>query len=265
MQMETNTGSVPMQEASVSARLDRLPPTRYFKGLVARIAIGGWFEFYELFMAAYVSLGLIQSGMYRATTSGLFDINGFASFLASFFAGMFLGTVALGSFTDRFGRRSVFTIAMLLYSVATFVAAFQTSAAALDLWRFFAGLGIGVQLITVDTYISELTPSNTRGRYMAFSMLVILTSVPTVAVLSYLLIPHVIFGLEGWRWVMIIGAAGGVLIWFMRRGLPESPRWCESKGRMEQARQIIEHIEQRVMAETGRELPPPVIGTRVAV
>ncbi|RKR31615.1 MFS transporter [Paraburkholderia sp. BL17N1] len=243
--------------ASVSARLDRLPPTRYFRGLVARIAIGGWFEFYEMFMAAYISLGLIHSGLYRATTSSMFDVHGFASFLGSFFAGMFIGTVALGGFTDRLGRRAVFTAAMLIYSIATFVAAFQTTPIGMDIWRFVAGLGIGVQLITVDTYISELTPSHTRGRYSAFSILVILTSVPTVAVLSYLLVPYTALGLEGWRWVMICGSAGAVLIWFMRRGLPESPRWLESKGRHAEAQTIVDDIEQRVIAETGQKLPPP--------
>ncbi|WP_244259673.1 MFS transporter, partial [Paraburkholderia phenazinium] len=149
-----------------------------------------------------------------------FDVNGFASFLGSFFAGMFVGTVALGGFTDRFGRRAVFTGAMLLYSVATFAAAFQVSPEAMDAWRFVAGLGIGVQLITVDTYISELTPNHARGKYMAFSILVILSSVPTVALLSYVLVPHTILGLDGWRWVMIIGSAGALLIWLIRRDLP---------------------------------------------
>jgi MFS transporter, putative metabolite:H+ symporter len=257
MYLEKELAATSAAEPTVSARLDRLPPTRYFNGLVARIAIGGWFEFYELFMAAYVALGLIHSGLYRATTEGLFDVNGFASFLGSFFAGMFIGTVALGGFTDRFGRRAVFTFAMLFYSVATFAAAFQTSPEALDVCRFFAGMGIGVQLITVDTYIAELTPYRTRGRYMAFSILVILTSVPVVAVLSYLLVPQVIFGLEGWRWVMIIGSAGAVLIWFLRRGLPESPRWLESKGRLAEAHAIVDHIESRVVAETGLALPAP--------
>jgi MFS transporter, putative metabolite:H+ symporter len=264
MYMEKEIADPAPVAASVSARLDRLPPTRYFCGLVARIAIGGWFEFYEMFMAAYVSLGLIASGLYHATTAGLFDVNGFASFLGSFFAGMFIGTVALGGFTDRFGRRAVFTAAMLIYSVATFVAAFQTSPEAMDLWRFIAGVGIGVQLITVDTYISELTPHHTRGRYTAFSILIILTSVPVVAVLSFLLVPHVIFGLDGWRWVMIIGSAGAILIWFMRRGLPESPRWLESKGRDAEANAIVAAIEQHVVAETGRELALPIetSGTR---
>ncbi|WP_186140197.1 MFS transporter [Burkholderia gladioli] len=252
-------GSARQREASISARLDRLPPTRYFRGLVARIAIGGWFEFYEMFMAAYISLGLIKGGMYHATTAGIFDVNGFASFLGSFFAGMFVGTVALGGFTDRFGRRAVFTGAMLLYSVATFAAAFQVSPEAMDAWRFVAGLGIGVQLITVDTYISELTPNHARGKYMAFSILVILTSVPTVALLSYVLVPHTILGLDGWRWVMIIGSAGALLIWLIRRDLPESPRWLESRQRVAEARAIVERIESRVVAETGQPLAAPML------
>ena len=255
MYLEKETAVGGAIEPTISARLDRLPSTRYFRGLVARIAIGGWFEFYEMFMAAYVSLGLISSGLYRATTEGLFDVNGFASFLGSFFAGMFVGTVALGGVADRFGRRAVFTGAMLIYSIATFVAAFQTSPEAMDLWRFIAGIGIGVQLITVDTYISELTPNHARGRYMAYSMLVILTSVPTVAILAFLLVPHHILGLEGWRWVMIIGSAGAIMIWLIRRDLPESPRWLESKGRVVEARQIIDAIEKRVVAETGVALP----------
>lgn len=261
MYLDKEVAAAGVFEASVSARLDRLPPTRYFRGLVARIAIGGWFEFYEMFMAAYISLGLIHSGLYRATTASMFDVNGFASFLGSFFAGMFVGTVALGGFTDRLGRRAVFTTAMVIYSIATFAAAFQTSPLGMDAWRFLAGIGIGVQLITVDTYISELTPNHTRGRYSAFSILVILTSVPTVAVLSYLLVPHTLLGLEGWRWVMIIGSAGAVLIWFMRRGLPESPRWLESKGRHAEARAIVDAIEQRVVAETGQRLAPPALDT----
>ena len=259
MYLEKEVAMAGAVEAGVSARLDRLPPTRYFRGLVARIAIGGWFEFYEMFMAAYISLGLIHSGLYRATTSSMFDVNGFASFLGSFFAGMFVGTVALGGFTDRLGRRAVFTAAMFIYSVATFAAAFQSTPVGMDAWRFVAGLGIGVQLITVDTYISELTPNHTRGRYSAFSILVILTSVPTVAVLSYLLVPYTLLGLEGWRWVMIIGSAGAVLIWFMRRGLPESPRWLESKGRHAEARAIVDEIERRVIAETGQRLAPPAL------
>src|SRR3977135_2969590 len=94
------------------ARIDRLPPSRYFLGLVARIALGGWFEFYEMFMAAYISLGLISSGLYHATTRGFFDFNVLAVFLGSFFAGMFVGTILFKGIADLHGRKSRFTYAM---------------------------------------------------------------------------------------------------------------------------------------------------------
>jgi putative MFS transporter len=92
---------------------------------------------------------------------------------------------------------------------------------------------------------------------MAFSILVILTSVPVVAVLAYTLVPRTVLGLDGWRWVMIIGSAGAIAIWFVRRGLPESPRWLESKGRDQEAHAIVDAIEARVVAETGRPLAAP--------
>ena len=240
---------------NVLARIDRLPPSRYLVGLVGRISSGGWFEFYEMFMAAYISLGLIHGGLYRATTEGIFDVNGFASFLGSFFAGMFVGTVALGSFTDRFGRRSVFTCAMLIYSVATFVAAFQNTPAAMDLWRFVAGVGIGVQLITVDTYISELVPKELRGTAFAFNQTVMYTAVPTIALLAWWMAPPFSFlGLQGWSWVVLIGSVGAVLIWWIRLGLPESPRWLAQHGYLVDADRITSDMERRIVAETGKAL-----------
>jgi putative MFS transporter len=245
------------QAATPAARLDRLPPTRYFQGLVARISLGGWFEFYDLFMTAYVSLGMIQARLFSATTPNPIDIRGFASFTGAGFAGMFVGTIFFSWISDRFGRRATFTYSLLWYSVATLVMAFQQSAPAIDAWRFLAGLGVGVQLVTIDTYVSEITPKESRGRYIALSQFVTYTAVPVVAFLSYALVPHTIAGLDGWRWVVIVGALGALAIWFVRRGLPESPRWLELHGRGEEAARMVDEIEARVERETGRPLPPP--------
>src|ERR1700723_2650716 len=104
--MEILPNPVPAGPVTISARLDRLPPTPYLRGLIARIAVGGWFEFFDLFMTAYISLGLINAGMFSATTRGLFDWTGFASFIASGFAGMFIGTVLLSGMSDRYGRKA---------------------------------------------------------------------------------------------------------------------------------------------------------------
>jgi putative MFS transporter len=108
--------------------------------------------------------------------------------------------------------------------------------------RFFAGIGIGAELVVIDTYISEMVPSSARGRYVAISQMSGFTAVPIVAILVRLLAPtH--FLIDGWRWVMIIGAAGAVLAWYFRRQLPESPRWLESRGFHEQAEHVVAALE----------------------
>ena len=238
---------------TIAARLDRLPPSRYFRGLVARISLGGWFEFYDLFMAAYIALGLIKAKLFTAT--GFFDWSAFAAFVGSGFAGMFVGTLLFSWISDRYGRKAAFTYSLLFYSVATFVMAFQTTAFAIDAWRFIAGIGIGVQLVTIDTYVSEITPKQSRGHFIAFSQFVTYTAVPAVALASYLFVPRTLFGLEGWRWVVIIGSFGSILIWFVRLGLPESPRWLDAHGFSEEANRTMTAIEDHVRSEIGSELP----------
>ena len=79
---------------TVAARLDRLPPSRHMRRLITLLSLGAWFEFYDLFFPAYVAIGLFKEGLFKPTTSGLFDLQGFASLIASGFAGMFVGTLA---------------------------------------------------------------------------------------------------------------------------------------------------------------------------
>jgi putative MFS transporter len=135
--------------------------------------------------------------------------------------------------------------------------AFQTTASGLLFWRFMAGLGIGVELVTIGTYISELVPRRIRGRAFACEQAVGFMAVPVVAFLSYLLVPHKPFGIDGWRWVVIIGAHGAVFVWFIRRALPESPRWLAEKGRLVEADQLVSRLEEIVAREYGRSLPVP--------
>jgi MFS transporter, putative metabolite:H+ symporter len=245
------------ETATIAARLDRLPPSHHMRKLVTLISLGGWFEFYDLFFTNYIAVGLYKAGIFKPTTQGLFDFEGFASFVAALFAGLFVGTLCFSWVSDRFGRRSIFTFSLLWYSVGSVVMAFQTSSVDIDLWRFIASIGLGVELVNVDTYISELVPKEQRGPSFALNQAVMFTSVPVVAFLAWMLIPTTISGLDGWRWVVIIGAIGAVLIWWIRLGLPESPRWLAQHGYDAEADRITSEIERRIQAETGRPLPPP--------
>ena len=243
--------------ASILARIDRLPPSRTLFALVARIASGGWFEFYELFMPGYISVGLIRSHLFTPTTKGLLDFHSFSSFLAAFFAGMFLSTVSFGSISDLFGRRPIYIVTMLVYSLFTFFIVLSSSPAWIDFFRFVAGFAVGLQLINNDSFISELTPRVSRGHYMAFALTFILTAVPVAALLATLFVPHAPFGIAGWRYVVLIASLGGIAVWFLQRGLPESPRWLEVHGRRAEADAVVASIENQIMAETSRPLPAP--------
>ena len=246
---------------TIAARLDRLPPSRHVRKYVTLISFGGWFEFYDLFFTAYVAVGLFKSGLFKPTTQGLFDFEGFASFVAALFTGLFIGTICFSWLSDRFGRRSIFTFSLLWYSVGTLIMAFQTSSATIDLWRMIASIGIGVELVNIDTYVSELVPKAQRGPAFAYNQFVMFTVVPVVAFLAWLLVPTTIFGLEGWRWVVMIGSVGAVFVWWIRMGLPESPRWLAHHGRTEEADRIVTNMERQVSAETGQPLPAPELVT----
>jgi putative MFS transporter len=227
----------------ISRRLESLPASSYVWRLVILLSLGGCFEIYDLFFTGYIAPGLNRSGLLTTTTQAFFGFSGIGAFVAATFAGLFVGTFFLGFLADRFGRRAIFTFALLGYSAASVMMAFQTSSEGLLLWRFIAGIGIGVEIITIDVYITELVPSWLRGRAFAVNQAVMFISVPIVAFLSWWLVPLQPYGLDGWRFVVLIGAAGSMVIWVLRLYVPESPLWLARHGRTEQALKILATLE----------------------
>jgi MFS transporter, putative metabolite:H+ symporter len=244
--------------ATIAARIDRLPPSRYVRGLITLISLGGWFEFYDLFFTAAVGPGLVKSGIFKAPGANPFDLDSLASFVAALFTGLFIGTIAFSWLADRFGRRSIFTFSLVWYSIGTLILAFQSTALGINLWRMIACIGLGVELVNVDAYVSEVVPKEQRGPAFAYNQAIMYTAVPTIALLAWLMAPPFTFlNLEGWRWVLIVGSVGAALIWWIRLGLPESPRWLAQHGRLAEADAIVTRFEHHAQAETGAPLAAP--------
>jgi putative MFS transporter len=254
----------PNKAAEIAARLDRLPPSRHVWRTVLLLSLGGMFEFYDLFVTGYVGPGMVKAGMFTPESLGVFDVlgplgvQGLGTFVFATFAGLFVGAMLLGSVADRLGRRSIFVTSLLWYSVTTAIMAFMPSGFWIDIWRFLAGIGIGVELVTIDTYISEMIPRSERGRAFAVSQFVAFLVVPLVAFLAWILVPLAPLGLDGWRWVVLIGSSGALFVFFIRLGVSESPRWLANHGREAEAEQITATIEAAVMRETGKVLPEPL-------
>ena len=240
---------------SVGARLDRLPPTRYIWCLVGLVSFGAFFEIYDLALTAPLSLGLLVAGVFHRGAGGLFGITDQATFAAATFAGLYLGTLAFSTVADRLGRRPIFIFALLWYAAATVVMGAQNSAFAIDLWRFVASLGVGLELVAIDCYLAELMPKAVRGRAFAVSASLQFLSVPLVSVLAWALIPGTHLGVDGWRWLAFVPAVGALLVWQVRRALPESPRWLEAHGRALEADEITSKIERRVARDLGTQVP----------
>ena len=224
---------------SIAARIERLPLGRFHRRFITLVSLGNFFDLYDIFVVAYIGAALQQSHF--------ITLQQFTAFIASGFFGMFVGTIAFGIGSDRFGRRIVFMTLLLLYSVFTLACAFAPSANWLIVLRFFAGAGIGAEIIIIDAYVSEIVPSRARGRYVAITQVVGFCAVPVAALLARVLVPtH--FLMAGWRWVVLIGSAGALLTWWFRRHLPESPRWLASRGRTAEAESVLAALESESFA-----------------
>lgn len=227
----------------VCARLERLP----LKGPVLRIVIilslGCFVENYFLQMTAFVAPSLVSDGIYNRNASALFDMHSVGFFIFSGFAGMGVGSVLFGSIADRIGRRSAFLWAMYLYAGASFMMALQSTAVGLALWRFLSSIGLGLELVVVNTMVSELVASRWRGRAVAIYQFISLLGSPVVAFVSLELTSvHTPIG-SGWRLVTWVGVALiSLVIWF-RRKLPESPRWLAQAGRESEADVAVRALE----------------------
>ncbi|MQA93617.1 MAG: MFS transporter [Streptosporangiales bacterium] len=233
---------------SIAARLNRLPITRVHLLAVGIIGLGLFFDVYEIFLTGTLSAVLRED--FQLSSEEL------ALVLASVFLGQFIGAITFGRLADRLGRRRAFMLNLAIYSIFSVVGGLAPNVEVLIAARFIAGLGLGPELALADAYLSDLMPARKRGRFLAWAYTLAFMGVPAAGFLGYWLVPLSPLGLEGWRWLFLLGGLGALLVWVLRQFLPESPRWLESVGRTQEADEIVTKWE-RLAREAGHELPEP--------
>jgi MFS transporter, putative metabolite:H+ symporter len=219
---------------AVAELLDDAPVNRNHWRITVVVGLGLFFDLFDVFLAGVLSAVLVKSfGLSQAILPVV---------LGSSFLGMFFGAILIGMIADRIGRRPAFLLNLGIYSLFTLAGGLSPTAAVLILTRFFAGIGIGAQLPLSDAYLSELLPARARGKLIALAYTIGFCGIPAIGLSARVLIPVRFLGLEGWRWLFVAGALGGIMTWVLQHYIIESPRWLETMGRTEEARRIAAHL-----------------------
>ena len=234
---------------NTGARLDRLPISPFHYRIFWLVGAGMFFDGYDLYVAGGVLASVIKSGFSTVSQN--------SQFLSLTFVGMTAGALITGFVGDKFGRRFTYQINLLIFGLASLAAAFSQDMTQLIACRFMQGLGLGAEIVVGYSTMTEFVPPKTRGRWLSMMAFIVVAGFPVTSLLGYLIIPNF-----GWRPMFVIAGIGSLIVWYLRKNLPESPRWLESKGRTAEAEALMQAIEQE--ASEGRPLPPVVLPAPVA-
>lgn len=219
-------------ESAVSGRLDALPFTRAHLKVLTGSGLGWALDAMDVGLVSFVLAALVAEWSLTGEQ---------ASWIASAgFIGMAVGASLGGLLADRFGRRSVFAITLLVYGVATGASALAGGVAALIVLRVIVGLGLGAELPVASTYVSEFAPARIRGRVIVILEAFWAIGWTAAALIGYLVIPTLD---DGWRWAFALGAIPAAYALIVRWSLPESARWLERRGRAREADVVVARFE----------------------
>ena len=230
-------------------RLDRLPLSSFHRRILTLIGIGMFFDGFDVYVAATVLGATLKTGFSTLTQN--------ATFVSVTFFGMMVGSFLTGFLGDRYGRRFTYQANLVIFGLASVGAAFAPSMLVLIVLRGIMGLGLGAELVAGFSTLTEFVPPQARGKWVGMLSVLVVTSLPVSALASTLIVPQLGPRL-GWRAMFVLAGLGGLAVWYLRKALPESPRWLESIGRTEEAEAIMKSIEEEVARQRGA-LPPPIL------
>lgn len=223
---------------SSGKRLDRLPISPFHRRLLALIGAGLFLDGFDLYIAGGIIGFLVKTGWA--------NLHSAAGFISATAGGMLVGTFLAGWLGDWLGRRFTYQFNLLIFGLGSLAAALVYSMDQLILARFIMGLGMGAEVVVAYGTLIEYIPPQHRGRWGSVLSFCGNVALPVATLGSFFVIPSI-----GWRWLFIFVAVAALIVWYLRKAIPESPRWLESKGRHQKAHEILCTIEQ----ESGATAP----------
>ncbi|HEY0525585.1 MAG TPA: MFS transporter [Stellaceae bacterium] len=240
-----------MAAINAGARLDRLPVSRFHYRMLGLIGAGMFLDAFEIYLQGAVLATLVSTGWSAPALN--------ANFISVTFAGMVVGAWLAGILGDRYGRRFSYQVNLLIFGGASLVGAFAPTMSWLIAARFVMGCGLGAEIVVGYVALSEIVPPRSRGRWGAALAVVTNSALFFSALIGRAVIPNF-----GWRWMFVIVGVGALFVWYLRKSMPESPRWLEAKGHTAEAERVLSEIEREVEAD-GKTLPPAPIVERIAL
>lgn len=217
----------------VLERLEALPVGRFHYKLLLVTGLGWLFDSMDTGFIAFILPVLAKEWGLAPGQMGLIGSIGLI--------GMALGAVISGTVADRIGRKKVFTITVLLYSIASAFCALSWNYQSLLVFRFLVGFGLGGELPVAATLVSEYAPSRVRGRFI-----VLLESFWGLGWIAAACIAYFFIPVYGWRMAFLIGALPALYVCLIRLHMPESVRYLLTRGRVDEARQIVLSLEKQL-------------------
>lgn len=240
-------------ETNVPARLDRLPWAKFHWLVVIGLGTVWILDGLEVTIVGSIAPRLTEKGSGIAISTAQIG-----TAAAVYVAGACVGALFFGQLTDRFGRKKLFLITLGVYIAATLATAASWNSWFFFLCRFFTGAGIGGEYSAINSAIDELIPARVRGRVdLIINGSYWVGSAAGSAVAIILLDKSILSSNLGWRLSFLLGAVLGLAVLFVRRNVPESPRWLFIHGREDEAEKIVCEIEAGVEKETGSKLADP--------
>src|SRR5262245_316109 len=232
---------------TVSERLDSLPLSRVHWRIVTVCGLGWLFDAMDAGIISFVLAALLKKWQLSHDQVGFIGSAGLV--------GMFFGALLSGKIADRVGRKYLFQATLLVFSIATGLCGLAWSFASLVVLRFLVGFGLGGELPVASTLVTEFAPAKNRGR-----LLVILESFwafgwAAAAIVSFLIIPR--FPEYGWKIAFFIGFLPAFYVFYLRRGIPESPRYLASAGKTEEAIAAVRWMEKECGVPEEPIVPDP--------
>jgi MFS family permease len=248
----STTTSSPNIRSLIPARIDRLPWSRFHTRLVTALGVAWVLDGLEITIASNVGSDLTLKNTLNMSAGAVSDIAWW------YLIGEVIGALFFGRLSDKLGRRNLFMITLGVYLVGSGLTALTPSGGHWFIFlyatRIVAGMGIGGEYAAINSAIDEMIPARYRGRidlavngtYWAGA---IIGTIATLWLLNHFA------PFWGWRVAYLVGPVLALCIIYVRRNLPESPRWQIMHGRQEAAEESIREIEEQVSRTKGP-LPP---------